>query len=144
MGFERVSSGVGSGYRQSVAEADLARNIDHGSLVPLAGVCPVVTAREKTARRRSGPKTSLRDAIVQSMKGTTDPARLDQVRKLEREFRAFTKIFAEIPEVKDGSTAIAQNRLTRSATTLRYKLDDLPSTTDDSELQAMQFGARKS
>ena len=27
MGFERVSAGVGS-YRQSVAEADLARNID--------------------------------------------------------------------------------------------------------------------
>ena len=38
---------------------------------------------------------------------------------------------------------IAQNQLTRSATTLRYKLDDLPSNADDSELQAIQFGAKK-
>ena len=143
MGFERVSSGVGS-YRQSVAEADLARNIDR-ELISYRSLARyyVVTAREEDGKAALAAEASLRDAIVQSMKGTTNPARLDQVTKLEREFRAFTKIFAEILKVKDESTAIAQNRLTRSATTLRYKLDDLPSNADDLELQAIQFGAKK-
>jgi methyl-accepting chemotaxis protein len=143
MGFERVSTGVAS-YRQSVTEADLARNIDR-ELISYRSLARyfVLTAREEDGKAAFAAEASLRDAIVQSMKGTANPARLDQITKLEREFRAFTKIFAEIVKVKDESTQIAQNRLTRSATSLRYKLDDLPSNADDSELQAIQFGAKK-
>jgi methyl-accepting chemotaxis protein len=143
MGFERVTTGVGS-YRQSVAEADLARNIDR-ELISYRSLARyyVVTAKEEDGKAALAAEASLRDAIVQSMKGTTNPARLDQITKLEREFRAFTKIFAEILKVKDESAMIAQNKLTRSATSLRYKLDDLPSNADDSELQAIQFGTKK-
>ncbi len=143
MGFERVSAGVGS-YRQSVAEADLARNIDR-ELISYRSLARyfVVTAKEEDGKAALAAETSLRDAIIQSMKGTTNPARLDQVTKLEREFRAFTKIFADVLKVKEESTTIAQNRLTRSATSLRYKLDDLPSNADDLELQTIQFGAKK-
>ncbi|WMT75383.1 HAMP domain-containing methyl-accepting chemotaxis protein [Bradyrhizobium sp. Ash2021] len=143
MGFERVSAGVGS-YRQSVAEADLARNIDR-ELISYRSLARyyVVTAKEEDGKAALAAEASLRDAIIQSMKGTTNPARLDQITKLEREFRAFTKIFADILKVKEESAMIAQNRLARSATSLRYKLDDLPSNADDSELQAIQFGAKK-
>ena len=66
-----------------------------------------------------------------SMKGTTDPARLEQVAKLEREFRTFTKIFADILKVKEESARIAQNQLTRTGNSLRYKLDDLPSNAEE-------------
>ena len=59
------------------------------------------------------------------MKGTTNPARLEQIAKLEREFRAFTKIFADILKVKGESALMAQNQLTRGGNMLRYKLDDL-------------------
>jgi methyl-accepting chemotaxis protein len=143
MGFERVSAGVGS-YRQSVAEADLARNIDR-ELISYRSLARyyVVTAKEEDGKAALAAEASLKDAIVQSMKGTTNPARLDQITKLEREFRAFTKIFAEILKVKEDSAMIAQNKLSRSATSLRYKLDDLPSNADDSELQAIQFGTKK-
>jgi methyl-accepting chemotaxis protein len=143
MGFERVSSGVGS-YRQSVGEADLARNIDR-ELISYRSLARyyVVTAKEEDGKAALAAEAGLRDAIIQSMKGTTNPARLDQITKLEREFRAFTKIFAEILKVKEESAMIAQNKLARSANSLRYKLDDLPSNADDSELQAIQFGAKK-
>lgn len=143
MGFERVSSGVAS-YRSSVTEADLARNIDR-ELISYRSLARyfVLTAKEEDAKAALAAEASLKDAIVQAMKGTSNPARLDQVTKLEREFRAFTKIFAEIVKVKDESALIAQNRLARSATSLRYKLDDLPSNADDSELQTIQFGAKK-
>jgi methyl-accepting chemotaxis protein len=143
MGFERVSSGVGS-YRQSVAEADLARNIDR-ELISYRSLARyyVVTAKEEDGKAALAAEASLKDAIVQSMKGTTNPARLDQITKLEREFRAFTKIFAEIRTVKEDSAMIAQNRLARSATSVRFKLDDLPSNADDSQLEAVKFGARK-
>ncbi|MCC8963392.1 HAMP domain-containing protein [Bradyrhizobium sp. Pear76] len=143
MGFERVSAGVGS-YRQSVAEADLARNIDR-EMISYRSLARyyVATGKEDDAKAALAAEASLKDAIVASMKGTTNPARLEQVTKLEREFRAFTKIFAEIVRIKDDSAQIAQNKLTRSATAMRYKLDDLPSNADDSELQSIQFGAKK-
>jgi methyl-accepting chemotaxis protein len=143
LGFERVTSGVAS-YRQSVSEADLARNIDR-ELISYRSLARyyVVTAKEEDGKAALAAEVSLKDAIIQSMKGTTNPARIEQIVKLEREFRAFTKIFAEIVKVKEDSALIAQNRLARSSTSLRYKLDDLPSNADDSELQTIQFGAKK-
>ncbi len=77
------------------------------------------------------------------MKGTTNPTRLEQIAKLEREFRTFTKIFADILKVKEESARIAQNQLTRTGNSLRYKLDDLPSNAEDDEMQVITLGAKK-
>ena len=143
LGFERVSSGVAS-YRHSVSEADLARNIDR-DLISYRGLARyyVVTGKEDDGKAALAAETSLKDAIDQSMKGTTNPAGLDHLTRLAREFRAFTKIFAEILKVKAESALLAQNQLTRSGTMLRFKLDDLPSNADDTQLQAIEFGAKK-
>jgi methyl-accepting chemotaxis protein len=143
LGFERVSAGVAS-YRHSVSEADLARNIDR-DLIWYRGLARyyVVTGMEDDGKAALAAEASLKDAIDQSMKGTTNPAGLDQLTRLAREFRAFTKIFAEILKVKAESALVAQNQLTRSGTMLRFKLDDLPSNADDTQLQAIEFGAKK-
>ncbi|MBR0794243.1 HAMP domain-containing protein [Bradyrhizobium jicamae] len=142
-GFERVSAGVAS-YRQSVSEADLARNIDR-QLISYRSLARyyVVTGKEDDSKAALAAEADLKDAILAATKGTTNPERLDQVTKLEHEFRAFSRIFAEIVKLKDESALIAQNQLTRSATSMRYKLDDLPSNADDSELQAIQFSSKK-
>ena len=105
-------------------------------LLPLAGA---LFRRHRQGGGRqggAGGRSQPEGSHHRSMKGTTNPARLDQVTKLEREFRAFTKIFADILKVKEESARIAQNQLTRSGNSLRYKLDDLPSNADDAELQA--------
>src|SRR3984957_12441927 len=143
LGFERVSAGVGS-YRNSVSEADLARNIDR-DLTWYRGLARyyVVTAKEDDAKAALAAETSLKDAIDQSMKGTTNPARLNQITRLAREFRAFTKIFADILKVKNESTLLTQNQLTRGGTTLRYKLDDLASNAAEAELPAVELGAKQ-
>src|SRR5260370_25447812 len=77
------------------------------------------------------------------MKGTTNPVRVDQITRLVREFRTLAKIFADIVKVKRDSALVTQNQLARGANRLRYELDDLASNADDSELQAMQLGAKK-
>jgi methyl-accepting chemotaxis protein len=143
LGFERVSASVDS-YRRSVTEADLARNIDR-ELISYRSLARyfVATGKEEDGKAALAAEASLKEAIIASMKGTTNPARLDQVTKLEREFRAFTKIFADILKVKEESTRIAQNQLMRSGNSLRYKLDDLPSNADDTELQLITLGAKK-
>ena len=143
LGFERVSAGVAS-FRNSVSEADLARNIDR-ELISYRGLARyyVVTGKEDDAKAALTSEASLKDAVDQSMKGTTNPARLDQITRLAREFRTFTKIFADIIKVKRDSTLVTQNQLARGANMLRYKLDDLPSNANDSELQTVQFGAKK-
>ena len=143
LGFERVSVVVDA-YRRSVQEADLARDIDR-ELISYRSLARyfVATGKEEDGKAALAAEAGLKDAIIVSMKGTTNPGRLEQVAKLEREFRAFTKIFADILKVKDESARIAQNQLMRSGQSLYYKLDDLPSNADESELQAVTFSAKK-
>ena len=143
LGFERVSGGVDS-YRRSVLEADQARNIDR-ELISYRSLARyfVATGKEEDGKAALAAEAGLKEAIIASMKGTTNPARLEQVVKLEREFRAFTKIFADIVKVKDQSAQITQNQLARTGTTLRYKLDDLPSNSEDSELQVITLGSKR-
>ena len=142
-GFERVSAGVAT-YRKSVAEADLSRNIDR-ELISYRGLARyyMVTGKEDDAKAALSAEANLKDAIDQSMRGTTNPARIDQITRLAREFQTFTKIFADIIKVKRDSALVTQNQLARSGNMLRYKLDDLPSNANDAELQAIQFGAKK-
>jgi HAMP domain-containing protein len=143
LGFERVSTGVAS-YRNSVSEADLARNIDRELISYRAQArYYVVTGKEDDAQAALTAETSLKEAIDQSMRGTTNPARLEQITRLAREFRIFTKIFADILKIKRENALVTQNQLARGANMLRYKLDDLPSNADDAEFPVIEFGAKK-
>jgi methyl-accepting chemotaxis protein len=142
LGFEHVSEGVAA-YRKSVTEADLARNIDRELISYRALVrYYVATGKEEDSKAAIAAEAGLKDAINQSMRGTTNPARLEQITKLEREFRAFTKIFAEILKTKEESEYLTKNALTRSEMSLEYKLDDLASTATDVDLAAVAFQAK--
>jgi len=143
LGFERVSDVV-EAYRRSVQEADVARDIDR-ELISYRALARyfVVTGKEEDGKAALEAEARLKDAILTSMKGTTDRARLEQVAKLEREFRTFTKIFADMLKVKDESARIAQNQLARTGNSLRYKLDDLPSNAEDEEMPLITLGAKK-
>jgi methyl-accepting chemotaxis protein len=103
----------------------------------------VVTGKEDDAKAALTAEASLKDAIDQSMRGTANPARLDQITRLANEFQTFTKIFAEILKVKRDSALVTQNQLTRGGTMLRYKLDDLASNAAEAELPAVEFGAKQ-
>jgi methyl-accepting chemotaxis protein len=143
LGFERVSDVVDA-YRRSVQEADLARDIDR-ELISYRALARyfVVTGKEDDGKAALAAEARLKDAIAASMKGTTDRARLEQIAKLEREFRMFTKIFADMLKVKEDSARIAQNQLARTGNSLRYKLDDLPSNAEDEEMPLITLGAKK-
>ena len=119
LGFERVSDGVAM-YRRSVSEADLARNIDR-ELISYRALARyyVATGKEDDGKAALSAEASLKDAIDQSMKGTTNPARLDQVTRLAREFSTFTRIFADTLKVKQDSAQVTQNQLIRGGTMLR-------------------------
>jgi methyl-accepting chemotaxis protein len=143
VGFERVSAGVSS-YRNSVSEADLARNIDR-ELIAYRGLARyfVVTGKEDDGKAALAAEASLRDAIGQAMKGTTNPARLDQVARLGREFQTFSRIFADIVKLKRESALLVERQVTRGGSMLRYKLDDLASNAVDAELPAIELGAKQ-
>jgi hypothetical protein len=68
LGFERVSTGVTS-YRNSVSEADLARNIDRELIsYQVLARYYVVTGKEDDAQAALTAETALKDAIDQSMR----------------------------------------------------------------------------
>ena len=143
LGFERVSAVVTS-YRNSVSEADLSRNIDRELMSYQALVrYYVVTGKEEDGKAALAAEAGLKDAIDRSMKGTINPARLDQITRLAREFVSFTRIFADVLKVKTESALVTQNQLTRGGTMLRYKLDDLASNAADAELPAIELGAKQ-
>jgi methyl-accepting chemotaxis protein len=127
-----------------VSEADLARNIDR-ELISYRALAHyyVVTGKEDDGKAALAAEASLKDAIDQAMKGTTNPAGLEQITRLAREFRTFTKIFADILKVKSESALVTQNQLTRGGTMLRYKLDDLASNAAEAELPAVELGAKQ-
>jgi methyl-accepting chemotaxis protein len=143
LGFEDVSAGVAS-YRKSVSEADLARNIDR-ELISYRGLARyyVVTGKEDDSKAALKAEADLKGVIEQAMKGTTNPAALDQITRLAREFGAFTKIFAEILKVKNESALVAQNQLTRGGNMLKYKLDELVGNAGEAELPAVELGVKQ-
>ena len=143
LGFEGVSAGVAS-YRKSVSEADLARNIDR-ELISYRGLARyyVVTGKEDDGKAALNAEAGLKDVIDQAMKGTTNPAALDQITRLAREFNAFTKIFAEILKVKSDSALVAQNQLARGGNMLKYKLDELSGNAGEAELPAVELGIKQ-
>ncbi len=142
LGFERVAAGVAT-YRHSVSEADLARNIDR-ELISYRSLARyfVVTGKEDDGKAALAAEAGLKDAIDQSMKGTTNPARREQIGRLAGEFQNFSKMFADILRIKQESALLTQNQLMRSGNMLRYKLEDLPSNAEDEEQQSIQFGAK--
>ena len=144
MGFERVSSGVVA-YRNSVSESESAQKIDR-ELIEYRALARYysVTGKEDDAKAALAAEAGLKEAIEKSMRSTANPARINQVTRLAREFRAFTKIFADVVKVKHDTELLTQNQLMRSGNMLRYKLDDLPSgVEDDSELAAVTLAAKK-
>jgi methyl-accepting chemotaxis protein len=144
LGFGRVSDGVAA-YRASVSESDLSQNIDRELLSYRAlARYYVATGKEEDAKAALAAEAALKEAIDQSMRGTTNSARVNQVTRLGREFHAFTKIFADVVKAKRDSELISQNQLMRSGNLLRYKLDDLPSgVEDDSALAAITLASKK-
>jgi len=144
LGFGRVSDGVAA-YRASVSESDLSQNIDRELLSYRAlARYYVATGKEEDAKAALAAEAALKDAIDQSMRGTTNPARVNQVTRLGREFHAFTKIFADVVKAKRDSELTSQNQLMRNGNLLRYKLDDLPSgVEDDSTLAAITLASKK-
>ena len=141
LGFERVSAGVAS-YRNSVSEADLARNIDREltSYRALARYY-VVTGKEDDGKAALAAEAGLKDAIDQSMKGTTNPARLDQITRLAGDFGAFTKIFADILKVKRDSALVgAKPAHARRQSCCATSSTILPSTAAEAELPAVELG----
>ena len=143
LGFERVSAGVSS-YRNSVSEADLARNIDR-ELISYRGLARyfVVTGKEDDGKAALAAEASLKDAIDKAMKGTTSSARLDRVTRLGREFQTFSGIFADILKLKRESALVVERQITRGGSMLRYKLDDLAGNAADAELPAVALGAKQ-
>ena len=144
LGFERVSDGVDA-YRKSVPEADLARDIDR-ELISYRALARyfVVTGKEEDGKAALEAEARLKDAIDGLDEGHHRPGAARADRQAGREFRTFTKIFADMLKVKDDSARVAQNQLARTGNSLRYKLDDLRAATPPiDEMPLITFGAKK-
>jgi methyl-accepting chemotaxis protein len=143
LGFDKVSAAVAS-YRNSVSEADLARNIDRELISYRASVrYYVVTGKDDDAKAAQVAEASLKDAIDQAIRGTKKPARLEGLNRLAAESRNFADTFARILKVKQESENLTRTALTRSEMSLEYKLDDLASTAAEVELPAVEFEAKR-
>jgi len=143
LGFEHVSGAVAS-YRNSVAEADLARNIDRELIAYRAAArYYIATGKEDDARTAQDAEASLKEAIDRSIAGTKNQARLESVRKLAAEFKNFTETFADILKLKQESALLVQNQLQRNANLLKYKLDDIGNNASEADAQAIELGTKQ-
>src|SRR5215475_11539087 len=88
-GFERISEAVAA-YRDSVSEADLARNIDR-ELISYRSLVNyyVITGKEEDAKDAQAAEARLRDAIDKSISGARKQARLEGLNRLAIAFKNF-------------------------------------------------------
>ena len=143
LGFEHVSAAVVS-YRDSVSEADLARNIDREVVAyHAAAEYYIVTGKEHDAKVALAAEHGLKDAIDQSINGTTNPVRQEQVKRLGADFKGFTETFAHILRVKQESALLVQDRLQRNADLLREKLEAIVNNASDAEAQSIESGTKQ-
>src|SRR6478752_7303539 len=106
LGFDHVSEAVAS-YRNSVSEADLARNIDRELISYRSAVkYYVATGKEDDAKVAQEAEASLKDAIEKALSGTKKPARIERIKRLAIEFRNLASTFADILKVKRESAQI--------------------------------------
>ncbi len=143
LGFERIVGGVAA-YRTSVSESDLARNIDRAlSNYQALTRYYVLSGKDDDAKAALAAEGRLKDAIEQFRKVSIAPARVDQIGRLNGEFTAFTKIFADILAVKQANAKLTLEQLTRGGTLLRYKFDDLINAAGAAELPAVEVAAKQ-
>lgn len=140
IGFERVSAAV-TAFRQSVAEADLARNIDHHlDRYRLLANYYVVTGKEEDSKAALEAEKSLKAVLESGLAKTQAPALLG---KQVTEFDNFVSTFGEVLKAKRQSAAMAQNQLARGANSLKYKLEAIAGDAADSKSAAAEAGARQ-
>lgn len=143
LGFERASLGM-ERYRQSVAEADLARSIDRDlTSYSLLAERFLVTGKDDDGKTALVAETRLKDAVERSVRSTSDSQRLDRMRSVEQSFLEFSGIFARILKIKETDRLIAQNELVPNGNSLRYKLDELASIAADAELATIELVAKQ-
>ncbi|MGY8632056.1 methyl-accepting chemotaxis protein [Bradyrhizobium sp. 14AA] len=143
LGFEHVSSVVGS-YRNSVSEADRARNIDRELLAYRSTVRYfLVAGTDDDAKAALDAEVSLKNTIDHAIKHVKNPARLDSLDNLAKEFTDFTTTFGRILAAKRESTLIAQNQLSRNANLLKFKLDSIADSASDGEAQSIEIGIKQ-
>jgi methyl-accepting chemotaxis protein len=142
LGFERVSAGVAS-YRNSVSEADLARNIDRELIsYRLLARYYVLTGKEDDAKAALTAGASLKEAISQATKSAAKTARLESLTKLEQEFRAFSKVFTAIIQAKQEGANIVRMELARGEIMIDSKLSSIASAAAEAQQQADEFEAK--
>ena len=141
LGFERASTGVAA-YRNSVSEADQARNIDRELIsYRLLARYYVLTGKEDDAKATLAAGTSLREAIDHAMKSAAKPARLEPLTKLEQEFRAFSKVFTAVIQAKQAGANIMRMELARQEIMIEAKLNQIARAASEAQLKADEFEA---
>ncbi len=143
LGFERVSAAV-EAYRNSVMEADFARNIDR-ELISYRSLVKyyVLTGKDDDAKAAQAAEASLKAAIDKALGSTATQARRQGLNKLAAEFKNFSQTFADILKIKQESALLTQNQITRDSNMLRYKLDDISSNASEAALADVETGTKQ-
>jgi methyl-accepting chemotaxis protein len=143
LGFEHVSEAVAS-YRDSVSEADLARDIDRELISYRSAVrYYVVTGNEDEAKAAEAAEANLKDAIERSLGEAKQQGRAEALDRLAAEFNRFAETFADVHKIKRDNALLVQDQLTRNGNMLRYKLDDIASEASESKFPDVERGTRQ-
>ena len=142
LGFQRVSAAV-SAYRDSVSEADLARNIE-SELISYRSLVQyyVVTGKDDDAKAALSAEQSLKAAIDQAL-GSTKGGRDERLEKLAAEFKHFSQTFSNVLKLKSESALVTQNQLKPKGELLIYKLQDISNNASAAGLSDVQDGTKK-
>ena len=130
MGYVQINDGQ-KAYRQSVASANVARDLDREmATYQLLSRYFVLTGADADAKAALGAqdavKVAIKNSAAQAKKGDGQNAMLlASALELQSQYEDFSKLLARIIALKAENAQISTNQVTRTGTMLRYKLEDL-------------------
>ena len=125
VGLENIAHGA-TAYRASVAESDVARNIDR-ELVSYRLLVRfyVLSGREADAKAALAAEDSLTRAIDEATRLAASSRQIDRVISLTHDVRNFALMFGDILKAKRAAVLQTDNQLVRGGAALRADFDDL-------------------
>ncbi|ETR78065.1 chemotaxis protein [Afipia sp. P52-10] len=143
LGYDKVSAGFSS-YRTSVGDGVMARTIDREAMAyQLAARYYVVTGDESDATNALAAEGDLREAIEKASRDMRDGARRNATAELSHRFEKFSKVFAQILELKRDNFRYAANELQRGGSMLRQRMEDLADSATLADMSSLNVGAKE-
>ena len=138
-GYDRVAEGFAA-FHSGVAEGTSAQTIERDvGTYQLSTRLYVVTGEDADVAAALSAEAALRATIDKASAAMTNPSRRQVLDSIAGNFEKFTKLFAEVRQVKLANANLVKTEINRTSVIVKYNMEDLGTTQTNAADLASEF-----